>query len=285
VTTTRIQECVHHAHNEPQHRVRITKPFYLGVYETTQSEFERVTGRNPSFFSNGGDQSEGATGVDTSQYPVDSITWYDALEFCNKLSEKEGRRPYYRIAEIDRDASGSIKEAKGSVAGGDGYRLPTEAQWEYACRAGTATPFNIGMANNGAESNCVDKEPSRPEGQDRALGSPVAVGSYRPNAFGLYDMHGNVWEWCWDLYDGTFYKNSPESDPVGPSRTPTASRKKSNVKNWPASKGLTPDPERVRRGGSWLSSAERCRSAFRRRTPPDHGSKELGFRVARPVEE
>ena len=115
--------------NEQQHRVRITKPFYLGVYEITQSDFEQVIGRNASYFSNGGDQTEAATGVDTSRNPVDSVTWYDAIEFCNKLSEKERRRPYYRIAEIERVADGGIKEAKVSVDGGrrlsfaDGSRM------------------------------------------------------------------------------------------------------------------------------------------------------------------
>ena len=104
--------------NEQQHRVRITKPFYLGVYEVTQSEFEQVMGRNPSYFSNSGGQAEAATGVDTSRYPVDSVTWYEAIEFCNKLSEKEGRRPYYRLADIEREADGSIKDGKGEHRGG-----------------------------------------------------------------------------------------------------------------------------------------------------------------------
>ena len=98
--------------NEQQHHVRITKPFHLGVYEVTQSEFQRVMQRNPSKFSNGGAQSEAATGVDTSRCPVENVTWYDALEFCNKLSEREGRRPYYQLADIQREADGWIKQAK-----------------------------------------------------------------------------------------------------------------------------------------------------------------------------
>jgi formylglycine-generating enzyme required for sulfatase activity/serine/threonine protein kinase len=273
--------------NEQQHRVRITKPYYLGAYEITQSEFERVTGRNPSYFSNGGDQAEAATGVDTSRYPVESVTWYDAVEFCNKLSEKEGRRPYYRIAGIEREAQGSIIGAKVSVDGGGGYRLPTEAQWEYACRAGTTTPFNFGKADNGAESNCSGQSPYGTEEQGPALGRTVPVGSHQPNAFGLYDMHGNVWEWCWDVFDDSYHKNSAESDSRGVSRTPKAIRKKSKTND-----ALESDPagpsggsERVRRGGSWLGGAARSRSAFRRRSTPDHQVYDLGFRVARSCDE
>ena len=104
--------------DEQQHRVRITKPFYLGVYEVTQSEFEHVMGRNPSYFSNSGGQAEAATGVDTSRYPVDSVTWYDAVEFCNKLSEKEERQPYYRLADIERDARRFDQRGKGERRGG-----------------------------------------------------------------------------------------------------------------------------------------------------------------------
>jgi formylglycine-generating enzyme required for sulfatase activity len=246
---------------EQQHRVRITKPFYLGVYEVTQSEFEHVTARNPSDFSNGGRQPEEVSGVDTSRYPVDSVTWYDAVEFCNKLSEKEGRRPYYQIADIEREGDGLIRDAKVSVEGGSGYRLPTEAQWEYACRAGTTTPFNFGTADNGTECNCNGRWPDGTEVQGPALGRTVPVGSYRPNAWGLYDMHGNVWEWCWDFLDKTYYKHSPASDPAGPAEGSL----------------------RVNRGGSYFFGGLYCRSATRswwRTDPPGNRNNlgQMGFR-------
>ncbi len=271
--------------NEQQHRVRITNPFYLGVYEITQSEFEQVMGRNPSAFSNGGGQAEAATGVDTSRYPVESVTWYEAIEFCNKLSEKEGRQPYYRLALIEREDNGSIKAAKVSIEEGGGYRLPTEAQWEYACRAGTTTPFNFGTANNGTESNCNGKRPDGTEEQGPALGRPVPVGSYRPNAWGLYDMPGNVWEWCWDVYDEAYYKNPAESD-TPHSRTAKV-RKKSNTKNSAKSDPLGPSggSDRVMRGGAWGALALECRAAHRGWNEPQHRYYDRGFRVARAEEQ
>jgi sulfatase modifying factor 1 len=241
-------------------------------------------GRNPSEFLNKGGQTEVSTGVDTSRYPVDSVTWYEAIEFCNKLSEKEGRQPYYRLADIEREDNGSIKEAKVSVAGGGGYRLPTEAQWEYACRAGTTTPFNFGAANNGAESNCDGLVPYGTDEQGPSLGRPVPVGSYRPNALGLYDMHGNVWEWCWDVF-GEYQKNTQESDPAGPSRTKKPVVKKSKSKN-----SLESDPQglsggshrdRVNRGGCFSQTAGHTRSAGRGWSSPGWRSFALGFRVAR----
>ena len=273
--------------SEPQHRVRITKPFYLGVYEITQGEFERVMGRNPSAFSNGGGPTEAATGVDTSRYPVEMVNWFDALEFCNKLSEKEGRPPYYRIAGIERNSAGWIREAKVTVAGGGGYLLPTEAQWEYACRAGTTTPFSFGTANNGAECNCVGKAPYGTEEQGPSIGMNAPVGSYRPNAFGLYDMHGNVWEWCWDLYNASYYKHSPESDPPGPIRALSTTRKNPSTKNKREPDPTRPPdgPNRVHRGGCWSNIARDCRSADRNWRLPDFRDDGLGFRVARSLEE
>jgi formylglycine-generating enzyme required for sulfatase activity len=272
--------------NEQQHRVRITKPFYLGVYEVTQREFEHVMGRNPSAFSNGGGSAEASTGVDTSRYPVDSINWYDAVEFCNKLSQTEGRQPYYGLADIEREGDGSIKEAKVSIEVGGGYRLPTEAQWEYACRAGSTSPFNFGTANNGAESNCTGNAPYGTEEQGPALGRPVPVGGYRPNAWGLYDMPGNVWEWCWDVYDEAYHQNSPESDRA-PSRTAKAIRKKSKSKNSPASDPAGPSrgSDRAMRGGSWLALSLECRSAHRGWNLPKNRYYDRGFRVARGSEE
>jgi formylglycine-generating enzyme required for sulfatase activity/predicted Ser/Thr protein kinase len=253
-----------HRGNEQQHRVRITKPFYLGVYPVTQSDFKKEMGRNPSWFANSGGPTEAETGVDTLRYPVEMVTWYDAVEFCNTLSEKDGLKPYYRIADIERHVDGWIKEAKVTVEPSGGYRLPTEAQWEYACRAGTTTPFNFGRANNGIESNCNGTAPYGTQEPGPALGRPVPVGSYRPNAFGLYDMHGNVWQWCWDLYDDGYYTNSPKLDPAGP----------------------LAGSSRVLRGGSWLDPAINVRSASRYvGAPPDLQRGYIGFRVARDADE
>jgi formylglycine-generating enzyme required for sulfatase activity len=223
---------------KPQHRVQITRPFYLGAYEVTQEEYEKVMGRDPSNFSAQGRVKSQVAGQDTRRYPVELVSWDDAIQFCNKLSEREGLKPYYQFG-------------AGAQSGGDGYRLPTEAEWEYACRAGTATRYGFG-----------DDEKSLGEYAwygDNSGDQPHPVGQKRPNAFGLYDMHGNVKEWCWDWSDSHFYTNTTITDPAGPSQA----------------------RKRVIRSGSWEDHSSLTRSAHRGASPPGSASAWLGFRVAR----
>ncbi|MGA2255335.1 MAG: formylglycine-generating enzyme family protein, partial [Thermoguttaceae bacterium] len=158
------------ASEKPQHRVRITKPFYLGRYPVTQEQWQAVMGDNPST-------------VKDPKNPVESITWNDCQAFLDKLNAKT-RGKWGKFA------------------------LPTEAQWEYACRAGTTTRYCFGDR----ESQIGDYAWY----EANAAGRIHPVGEKNPNAWGLYDMHGNVWEWCQDWYDGAYYAHSPTDDPTGP---------------------------------------------------------------------
>jgi formylglycine-generating enzyme required for sulfatase activity len=204
--------------NEMLHQVRITKPFYLGVYEVTQEEYNLVVGSNPSYFKGG-------------KRPVELVSWEQAVEFCRKLSAKEGQE----------------------------YRLPTEAEWEYACRAGTITPFSFGTKLDWDQANCIGNGPLFITGPSKR--ETVRVGSYQPNGFGLCDMHGNVWEWCADLFDEKYFAASPVDDPPGP----------------------TEGSFRVFRGSAWDSNAWECRTAVRDHSSDSWTFFNLGFRVARAV--
>lgn len=167
----------------PQHPVEITKDFYMGIYPVTQSEYEAVMGRNPSYFSAAGQGKERVAGMDTRGFPVEYVSWHDASEFCKKLTEMDESLPE-----------------------GWEYRLPTEAEWEYACRAGTTTPFHFGSTLSSYQANFNGDHPYGDAPKGPYLKRTCEVGSYKCNGWGLYDMHGNVWEWCLDWYDPNFYQ-------------------------------------------------------------------------------
>ncbi|MBF0226458.1 MAG: formylglycine-generating enzyme family protein [Desulfobacterales bacterium] len=197
----------------PKHRVNISNPFYIGIHEITQAQWTSVIGNNPSKFKD-------------SNRPVDSVSWNDVQKFIQLLNKKEGT---------------------------DTYRLPTEAEWEYAARSGTDSPYFFGdvilQASQYAwfDSNSAEKT--------------HLVGELRANQRGLYDVSGNVWEWCMDWYDKTFYANSPPDDPSGP---PNGSLK-------------------IIRGGSWSNNVNYCRSALRYSYPPDRPSICIGFRLVKKI--
>ena len=222
--------------DEVQHRVTITRAFELKETEVTQGEWQELMGSNPSGFKDCG-----------ANCPVEQVSWYDAIAYCNALSVKAGLERCYKDGATDYDAgSASSKTTPDWPKGLDcaGYRLPTEAEWEYAARAGRASAVyaNLGEAawydgNSGGKTHAVKQK--------------------QGNAWGLYDMLGNVWEWTWDGYAS--YSGGEQRDPTGPA----------------AGAG------RVRRGGSWYYGARGARAAYRFAFAPDGQSDDLGFRLAR----
>jgi formylglycine-generating enzyme required for sulfatase activity len=221
--------------DEWPHEVAITKPFYLSVYEVTQRQYQQVMGNNPSFFS-----PSRAGGPD---HPVDQVLWKEAVQFCQNLSALPAEQQAGRT-----------------------YRLPTEAEWEYACRAGTRTVFHSGDSLSSLQANFDGRSPygNAPPGPN--LGRTTRVGSYPPNAFGLHDMHGNVQEWCSDWYDPDYYRHSPIKDPPGPARGVLHT-------------GFESHYFLVVRGGSWLDEGRGCRAAYRFRFMPSDRYRLVGFRV------
>lgn len=246
----------------PRHRVRITKPFYLGAREVTVGQFGRFVGESgykteAEIDGAGGWGYNPATGVcegrrlrynwrspgfpQTAEHPVLDVTWNDAAAFCRWLSKAEGKT----------------------------YRLPTEAEWEYACRAGGSARYSFGDNPDDLvqRTNTLGARGRTefPHVQDvtaaagEKLHFTMPVGGFAPNAFGLYDMHGNVWEWCADWYAADYYAHSPVDDPQGPDSGDT----------------------RVRRGGGWNSFPLWARASFRNWNTPQSRCVNLGFRVAR----
>ena len=197
-------------------------------------------GSNPSHFSSTGDGKDKVAGRATGQYPVERVSWLDAVRFCDKLSEKEGLSPVYQVNQ---------KTVRANT--GRGYRLPTEAEWEYACRGGTTTRYSFGEAPATLSEYCWFG--------GNAGGMTHPVGVKHRNGFGLYDMHGNVREWCSDWFDEVYYQSAPANDPLGPS---TGSR-------------------RVIRGANCFTNEPSVlRSPNRSHDVPDRRGRGLGFRVA-----
>lgn len=223
----------------PQHRVRIRQPFYLSVHEVTQQEYEDVQGANPSYSK---DRERHA------ELPVETVTWNDAVEFCVKLSQQERLTPQY-----SQDGRTWMVEA------GTGYRLPTEAEWELACRAGTTTKYSTGDRDS-------DLAAAAWFGSHAASRTHL-VGKLEPNPFGLHDMHGNVSEWCQDAWNPIYYQqfeNAGATDPQGPALTTTG--------------------HRITRGGGWMWGASSCRSSYRDHADSIAPQNTIGFRVVLPVE-
>ncbi|MDO4178499.1 MAG: flavodoxin [Phascolarctobacterium sp.] len=231
--------------DENQHEVTVGN-FYLSKYEVKQSDYEALMHKNPSEFKG-------------AKLPVESITWFDAIAYCNELSKKEGLTPVYKIdgTNVTWDLSAN------------GYRLPTEAEWEYACRAGTKTPFYTPHSITPKECNYYGHYPYEIEGNYFNSGSmqtqpgeyrerTVNVDSFEPNPFGLYNMHGNVGEWVWDFYAP--YAKSQNS--IGPNE----------------------GTMKVYRGGAWNDFGKHLRSAYRAAHNADMSSFGVGFRVARNAE-
>ncbi len=222
------------ADEAPAHRVTVSA-FAMDRYEVNQTVYEALVMADPSHFK-------------SPDRPVEQVRWMDAVLFCNARSSAEGLEPCYD--EMTFDCSFEA----------NGYRLPTEAQWEYACRAGSKGDFCFGdsaakLTDYASFSKNSNKKTS-------------LAGSGKPNVFGLYDMHGNVYEWVHDVYDPRYYQNGPEQDPTGPAQ----------------------GKERVLRGGAWNSEASSCRSSYRSSDTPGtadacFAQDTYGFRCARALTE
>jgi len=230
----------------PQHQAMVSS-FYMSKYTVTQKEYQTIMRTNPSDFK--GDD-----------LPVEQVSWYDAVTYCNARSLVEGLKIPYAIDQdrTDPDNTGDSDPLKWVVTwdkSADGYRLPTETEWEYACRAGTTTPFYMGSNITTDDANYDGDLPYNGNAKGLYRETTMPVGSFMENAFGLYDMHGNVYEWCWDWAGD--YPSDAQIDPAG----------------------SVSGSHRILRGGSWGSSALILRSAFRNYANPSHKTHYFGFRL------
>ena len=217
---------------KPARTVQVSA-FYMDMYEVTQESYTALMGMNTAKHKN-------------PQNPVEQLGWFAAIKYCNMRSQREGLTPCYDLESLVCDYTAN------------GYRLPTEAEWEYACRAGTTTPYSFGATANALKENAWFDA--------NAAKAPKPVGQKAPNAWGLYDMHGNVSEWCNDTYDDAYYAEAPTLDPVN----------------------TNPGTERVLRGGSWDSDDAACRSSARYSEAPGladvcFGYDAYGFRCVRRI--
>ncbi|MBI1311729.1 SUMF1/EgtB/PvdO family nonheme iron enzyme [bacterium] len=230
----------------PQHLVTLTQPVYLGVYEVTQIEYEQVMGTNPSHFTPMGIGKDLVAGIDTTTHPVEMVSWNDAAEFCAKLSQQEKFKPYYfRAGETITPLDGT------------GYRLPSEAEWEFACRAGTITKYWVG--------DKYDDLMRAGWFGENSGGRTHSVGELKGNPFELYDVHGNVFEWVDDWWDTTYRARLDDKLTLNPTGSSTGAF-------------------RVVRGGEWYFDGSNCRSSRRYVGAPDWRWSRTGFRVSLPVD-
>jgi len=220
------------------------RPFLISDHETTFDEFD-------AFCRDAKRPLPSDSGWGRGSRPAINVTWWDAVEYCNWLSAKEGLEPAYAVAWDGKIPSVSLDPFK------TGYRLPTEAEWEYACRAGSQEAFSSGSSLSSEEANFDGDYPYGGAPTGPVLKKTAPVMSYKPNALGLYDMHGNGWEGCWDYFGA--YPGGSVSDPLGAAF----------------------DVRRACRGGAWISGANSLRSAKRNSYQPVFSSTALGFRVAR----
>ena len=237
-----------------QRSVKVSS-FYISKYQVTQAEYQTVMRKNPSYF-HGGTGREPAADEDQGKRPVEMINWYEAIEFCNELSEREGKTPAYTIDKSTTDAyntnaADTLKWTVTFNTGATGYRLPTEAQWEYACRAGTTTAYYNGSVMND-DQGWSELNSNRKTHQ---------VGLKPANPWGLYDMNGNVMDWCWDWFTQGYAGVADEFDPMG----------------------AVSGDRRVGRGGHWNAGSARMRSAQRMNVHQHTRFNDTGIRLVLPA--